>query len=210
MNPYQQYQQYQQYLAAGNQNGSTRFPASAAGNVAAGAMPNGQQMPIQAQARQMLQQAQARQAVQGAQGTPAPFPTGGGPVIQNPAAQGSPLASMGSNQAPSAQMNSLPVPPTHVANYFAQMASKMHPQVLGTLIWRALQQHGQALPFNPVGAVQAGIKSQQNANDPYNTSGNGNGGIGNAIVNEGINLPMDMIQGGLQSGSLGKYFGGGN
>jgi hypothetical protein len=38
----------------------------------------------------------------------------------------------------------LPVPPPGVAMMLAQKAATMPPMVLGTLIWRGLQQHGQA------------------------------------------------------------------
>ena len=66
---------------------------------------------------------QARQAVQGAQQAP----------------QGMP-------QAPVApQKQGLPVPPPQVALQLAKMAMSMDPMVLGTLIWRALKQHGESL-----------------------------------------------------------------
>jgi hypothetical protein len=69
--------------------------------------------------------AQARQAVQGARPTAQP--------------QGMP-------QAPTMpQKAGLPVPPPQVAMNLAKMAVTMNPMVLGTLIWRALKQHGESL-----------------------------------------------------------------
>ena len=73
-------------------------------------------------------QAQARQIVQGAMP-----PQGGMPqVAPRPAPQ-------------MAKPSGLPVPPPQVALQLAKQALTMPPMVLGTLIWRALHQHGQAI-----------------------------------------------------------------
>ena len=80
--------------------------------------------------------AQARQALQGAQRAPIAPPQGAPQAPQ----QGLPVPPP--QGAPQAPQQGLPVPPPHIANYFAQLAQTLHPQVLGTLIWRALQQHG--------------------------------------------------------------------
>lgn len=79
--------------------------------------------------------AEARQAMQGAQGgqQPSQPPM---PPQQQPVAPQAP-------QAPQGQ--GLPVPPPEVAMQMAQLAQTLDPMVLGTLIWRALQQHGESL-----------------------------------------------------------------
>lgn len=66
--------------------------------------------------------AEARQAVQGAQAPQAPLPA----------------------QAPQ-PTPSLPTPPPQVALQLAKQALSMPPMVLGTLLWRALGQHGAAV-----------------------------------------------------------------
>ncbi len=72
--------------------------------------------PIQAQARQALQSAQQA-------------PIGGGQP------QGQPQAPQGG----------LPVPPPQIAMQMAHIALSLDPMVLGTLIWRALKEHGESL-----------------------------------------------------------------
>ena len=58
----------------------------------------------------------------------------------------SPVAPQGMPQAPTMpQKSNLPVPPPGVALQLAKQAQSMPPLVLGTLIWRGLQQHGQAV-----------------------------------------------------------------
>lgn len=57
-------------------------------------------------------------------------------------------------QASPATPQGLPVPPPQVAMHLAQMAQTLDPIVLGTLIWRALKEHGESL--NAQGANDLG------------------------------------------------------
>ena len=72
---------------------------------------------------------QARQTLQGAQSQ--------GPVQ---APQQPPMAPQDPTQG-----QGLPVPPPNVAMHLANFAQQMDPMILGTLLWRALKQHGETM-----------------------------------------------------------------